>query len=574
MRSETPLAVGRLMMTSGKRLAPVLLAVMLLAVRANALATENLDVIWSIPDSSLEGFGTSLASGDVNGDGVPDLVVAWDTFDSNGGMTPLRGIVNIYYGDHIGETIPDVVLRSPVWKGANAPFLACGDLNGDGYADVVMGEDMADQGAGICTVWFGGNPMDTIPDVIIHGRTVWWLNSHFGYDVSMGDVNGDGYEDLAVGAYSSAERPAEFGTGRVYVFYGGPGFDTLPDVTLRGGHDGDYEGFGSGVSAAGDFDHDGFNDLYIGAWQYGSDSRGRMYVYYGGNPMDTSYDMAMSGEGAGHFLGYEKPGALHAQGNFDYAVEGNELWPHGSYDPGNNCGKVYIHQGGRSMDSIPDISIIGRMDSANLGYSAQSAGDVTGDGNDDLVAGAPYSWPPSAAGAAYLWETGSHFDTVPDAWMMGDAAQQVVGERVCTAGDLNGDGRSEFMVSNYSCNPQQHVWVCNYTGSGVQEEEVVGVRSGPALRVYPSPCRDRVQVNCPLVAGKNSTLSVFDMAGRVVRTLALPQGRSNEPSRAVSWDLRDNAGRRVSQGVYIVELQQYTGSVASCSWAKVIVQGQ
>jgi hypothetical protein len=113
------------------------------------------------------------------------------------------------------------------------------------------------------------------------------------------------------------------------------------------------------------------------------------------------------------------PGALNARGDFDYAVEGNELWPHGIWNPGANCGKIYVHQGGRPMDSIPDIELIGRMDAAELGLSAQSAGDVTGDGNDDLVAGAPWL-PPCGSGGAYLWETGSHFDTVPDAWMTGE----------------------------------------------------------------------------------------------------------------------------------------------------------
>jgi len=452
-----------------ERLAAAILVIALLALPARALTTENMDVIWSIPGDSLAGFGCALASGDVNGDGIPDILVATDTFRPDSIQLPLRGMVYVFYGNHVGETIPDVVLRSPVWKGANTPFIACGDLNADGYADVAMGEDAADDGLGLCTVFLGGNPMDTIPDVLIHGRGVWWLNGYFGSDISIGDVNGDGHDDLVVGAYYTAPSPGHFGRGRVYVFYGGPGFDTIPDVMLQGGHDGYSEGFGVSVTAQGDFDHDGFHDLYIGAWQYGGGlaAPGRMYMYYGGNPMDTSYDMAMSGEGAAHFLGFERPGALNAQGSFDYAVEGNELWPRGAWNPGANCGKVYVHQGGRPMDSIPDVELFGRLDTANLGYSAQSAGDVTGDGNDDLLAGAPYL-PPSGSGAAYLWETGNHFDTVPDAWMMGEVHRRV-GMRVCTAGDLDGDGRDEFIISSYTDIPPARVWVCKYTGSGVDE---------------------------------------------------------------------------------------------------------
>ncbi len=550
----------------------LLLAVALLATRAYPVTTENLDIIWTIPgDTSLYAFGASLASGDVNGDGIPDVIVACDTYDVNHGTTPLRGRVNIYYGNHVGETVPDLVLRSPVWVGSNTPRLACGDLNGDGYADIAMGEDCADDALGICTVWLGGNPMDTIPDHIIHGGT-WWLEAHLGRALTAGDLNGDGYDDLAVGAYFTAERPGHDGTGRVYLYHGGPGFDTIPDLTLLGGHDGEYEGFGMGVSASGDFDHDGFHDLYVGAWDFGFDGRGRIYTYYGGNPMDTSYDMAMSGEGPNQSLGWTKPGFLASQGDFDYGVEGNPLWPHGFFSP-DNCGKVYIHEGGRPMDSIPDICLIGRQDSAYLGMSAQSAGDASGDGNDDLVAGAPLL-PPYFTGAAYLWQTGAHFDTVPDAWIMEAAHMQVLGYEVSTAGDLNGDGRDEFMVSNYPADGPKNVWVCKYTGVGLQEEEALRTRSGTALRAYPNPCRDRVWVSCPPVVGENLTLGVYDVTGRAVRTLEFGWDEASRATQTVSWDLRDNAGRRVGQGVYVIELEQDSGNATRRYSAKVIVERQ
>jgi hypothetical protein len=545
------------------RTALTMLFVALLAVPAHALITENVDVIWTIPgDTALQAFGSSLASGDVNGDGVPDIVVASDMYCEESLPRTRRGMAEIYYGNHVGDSAPDLVLRSPTWKGANPPVLACGDLNGDGYVDIAMGEDMADSGYGMCTIWLGGNPMDTVPACVIRSRNVWWLNGGFGRDITIGDVNGDGYDDLVVGAYYSAERPGEFGTGRVYVFYGGPdGIDTIPDVILRGGHDGEYEGFGIGISAEGDFDHDGFHDLYIGAWQYGSDDRGRGYVYYGGNPMDTSFDMAMSGEGVAHFFGFEKPGALSAQGNFDYAVEGNELWPHGAYNPGANCGKVYVHQGGRPMDSIPDVELLGSMDSANLGYAAQSAGDVTDDGNDDLVAGAPYSWPPSATGAAYLWETGNHFDKVPDAWVLGDAAQQVVGERVCTAGDIDGDGRSEFMISNYSSYPRQHLWVCKYTGLGIEDEKQRPLTS-LRLDVAPNPARGAFLVRYEVTSPSRVSVGLYDVGGRLVRSLSegeVAPGRyeAKLPSGVLPAGVYictlDNGATRISRKVVLTE---------------------
>ena len=546
-----------------RQLALILVFAALLAVPAYALTTENIDVIWTIPgDTALQAFGSSLASGDVNGDGVPDIVVASDMYCEESLPRTLRGMAEIYYGNHVGDSAPDLVLRSPTWKGSNTPNLACGDLNGDGYADVAMGEDMADSGYGMCTIWLGGNPMDTVPACVIRSRNVWWLNGGFGRDISTGDVDGDGCDDLVVGAYYSAQRPGEFGTGRVYVFYGGPGLDTIPDVTLQGGHDGETEGFGIGVSAEGDFDHDGYHDIIVGAWQYGGfGGKGRVYVYYGGNPMDTSYDMAMSGDRDAQCLGVDKPGALNTQGSFDYAVLGHELWPHGIFSPSANCGKVYVWQGGRPMDSVPDMELVGRVDTAELGYSAQSAGDASGDGTDDLIGGAPYSWPPSATGAAYLWETGSHFDTVPDAWMMGDAVQQVVGERVCTAGDIDGDGRSEFLVSDYTSNPRQYVWVCKYTGSGIEEEKPRRLTS-LRLDVAPNPARGALSVRYEVTSPSRVSVGLYDVGGRLVRSLcegyvAAGKYEAKLPSGILPAGIYicalDNGTQRISRKVVLTE---------------------
>jgi len=224
---------------------------------------------------------------------------------------------------------------------------------------------------------------------------------------------------------------------------------------------------------------------------------------------------------------------------------------------------------------IVSPEIPGQKDSARLGMAAQSAGDASGDGDDDLVAGAPLL-PPYYTGAAYLWQTGAHFDTVPDAWMRGAAEEQAVGYQVSTAGDLDGDGRDEFMVSNYPAGDyvQKNVWVCKYTGSGVQEEEAVKSRQGTALVAYPSPCRDRLSIACPTVPGQDAKVEVWDAAGRLVRKLELGSGGPNHNPQNVSWDLRDNAGRRVNQGIYVIELEQYSGNVTRRSSAKVIVEGQ
>jgi len=145
--------------------------------------------------------------------------------------------------------------------------------------------------------------------------------------------------------------------------------------------------------------------------------------------------------------------------------------------------------------------------------------------------------------------------------------------RVRTAGDIDGDGRSEFLVASYTGDPPARVWVCKYTGVGVQEEEALPARSRPMLEAWPNPCHNQVRFFCPPAAA-NSALTVCDVTGRVVRTLTIGPGASSRAPQEVVWDLRDDAGKRVGQGVYVIEMEQGNGNTTRHCSAKVIVERQ
>jgi hypothetical protein len=415
-------------------------------------------------------------------------------------------------------------------------------VNGDGFSDVVVG---LPYGPGNIDVYFGGDPMDATVDLILFEEPP---ELYFGYAVATGDVNGDGYCDIVASDYYKNS-----GIGAAYVFYGGPLLDNVPDITLRG-HG--YEGFGTSLASGGDVNSDGYDDIVVGAWDnddlYGD--AGRIYIYYGGNPMDTVYDTAMYGEGAGHLLGWAPVSICREASAFDYVVAGTQFWPVGF--PGTGPGKVYVLLGGDPMDGVPDVWMHGQTDSTRLG-PVSGAGDVDGDGTDDIIAGAHAEF--GRTGSIYLWHGGSGMDTIPDGWMIGDSAFAELGWTVSSAGDVNGDGRDEVLFSNYADDAPAHtVWVCRYTGTGVNEGvfktspdvERCGIRCQPNPFSKSTVVRLIVDGGTPHLRQADARVAVHDVAGRVVRRLLL----SSSSLQAV-WDGRDDEQRPVPSGTYFVRAE-------------------
>jgi hypothetical protein len=185
--------------------------------------------------------------------------------------------------------------------------------------------------------------------------------------------------------------------------------------------------------------------------------------------MDTSYDVAMSGTETYEWLGCYGLNFIRNEQTYDHAIIGS---PHsGPFTPPDLFpGTIFIFFGGRYMDSIPDLVMIGRTDSSWLGYHTANAGFTTSrfDGSD-LIAGAPVEH--NSRGTAYIWLGGSDLDTIPDAWIRGVQYDDAIGWGVASAGDIDGDGRDEVMVCNYASDyTPERVGVCKYTGVGVEEK--------------------------------------------------------------------------------------------------------
>ena len=164
------------------------------------------------------------------------------------------------------------------WDYFGVSVSTAGDVNGDEYDDVIVGAWFNDAGgsdAGRAYIYYGSASMDNTPDVIMTGEAA---ADWFGISVSTtGDVNGDEYDDVIVGAACNDAGGSD--AGRAYIYYGGGSMDDVADVIMDGQVAGDQ--FGYSVSKAADVNNDGCDDVIVGALlndASGADA-GKAYIY-------------------------------------------------------------------------------------------------------------------------------------------------------------------------------------------------------------------------------------------------------------------------------------------------------
>jgi hypothetical protein len=374
-------------------------------------------------EAALDQFGVFIGGGgDVNGDGYDDLIVGAMLNDA-GGYEAGRTYV---YSGATGDMIY-------VFTGAAAgdqfgwPVAIVGDVNDDGYDDLIIGASHNDAGgedAGRAYV-FSGATGDTL--FIFTGEAA---DDWLGWSVaSAGDVNGDGVTDLIVGAPQSNAGGTY--SGRAYVFSGSTG-DTIHVFT---GEAGDV--LGTSVASAGDVDSDGFADLIVGAYLYGGTNAGRAYVF-SGQTGDTIH--VFTGEAANDQLGWAvaSAGDVNNDGYDDLIVAADR-----NNAGGIDAGRVYVFSG----DTGDALCVFtGEAAGDRLGWSCGPAGDINGDNYDDLIVGA---WGNATggtyAGRAYVF-SGKTCDTLYT--FTGGPGSDWLGAAVASVGDINGDGFVDLAVGS------------------------------------------------------------------------------------------------------------------------------
>ena len=342
--------------------------------------------------------------------------------------------------------------------------VAVGDVNGDGLADLVVGEadnDTAGSGGGAAYVYLGSSSvanLETTDSLVVGGSA----NDYLGWDVATLDVDSDGYDDVLMGA---------FGNDDAYVFYGsatGLNASTTAlsaDVTISAA--GTASLFGHDVAAPGDVDGDTRPDLLVGEYSPLGSARSAVYVVYGSTSLASAIDIASGTHGAtitansgdrGDGLGFRDAAA-----GADFDGDGLSDLAMGEFsndDEGSGTGKLYLFEGASiagelaADDADAVWSTASMSTSGTFGRSVSAVPDVDGDGLPELLVGADNhaGLTTTSGGSAFLYTgatTGfpaSVAYTDARARYDGAADDDAFGINVNGTVDLDGDGLGEVAV--------------------------------------------------------------------------------------------------------------------------------
>ena len=416
-------------------------------------------------------LGVSVAgAGDVNGDGYADVIVGASGYDA--GETN-EGAAFVFLGSASGiadgspATAAAQLESNQVDAYLGGSVAGAGDVNGDGYADVIVSAEVYDAGQmdeGAAFVFLGsaagigdGSPATAAAQLEADQASSW-----FGLSVAgAGDVNGDGYADVIVGSrqYDAGEEDE----GAAFVFLGsaaGIADGSPPTAAARLESDQAYSEFGFRVAGAGDVNGDGYADVMVGAYFYanGEHNEGAAFVFLGsasgvadGSPATAAAQIEANQVNA--ILGDSVAGAGDVNGDgYADVIVGAPNYGAGPY----GAAFVFLGSAAGIADGNP-ATAAAQLDSAqltfaNFGDSVAGAGDVNGDGYADVIVGAErYAAGQSGEGAAFVFlgSASGIADGSPAtaaAQLESDQAGASLGYSVAGAGDVNGDGYADVIV--------------------------------------------------------------------------------------------------------------------------------
>lgn len=348
-------------------------------------------------ERSSDQLGSAIANvGDINGDGITDVVFGVSLFDS--GTNSSAGALYIVYGQttkYTGGSISQFIRLVGTASDSQLGYAVAGagDVNGDGLSDIIAGAPNHSGKAGLAYLIYGQVANLTAGSVANTGAVEFSgenSNDYAGYSLSSNDLNGDHFSDLIIGAYRNDSGGSN--TGAVYIVYGQVNALTDADLStkprLTGEANNDRAGIA--VAGAGDMNGDGFGDLMIGSIynDEGAVEGGAAYLVYGRSTELTSQALGNFAKWYGafnnHYVGYAMVGLSDVTGDgYDEMLISAPARTNGQY------GSVYLllgqsaqFTGSRSINTLSDYTA---ENLSNYTGAALATGDINGDGDSDLL---------------------------------------------------------------------------------------------------------------------------------------------------------------------------------------------
>lgn len=522
-------------------------------------------------------------------DSMADILMNFWTIDNNLrfdtiGIAIIRGSENLSFEDPIVFGRPAEKSFAEIQYGHRAKSL--GDINKDGFDDWGT---LALKGC-YAEIFYGDNYLHTEPDIRILLPQIAKTEC---YDWASGDLNGDGWIDLAIA--NSSDLDVSYVSeimgklNRVFLFFGRPEWPAElnyqdADQVLE---DTDYFAeLGKNIGIVGDYNADGFDDLVVGGTKY-STSIKKAYLYYGGNSISPNPDLILSlNDGLGVFT-FADPitvcGDINSDGFADFTLGYSEN------------GRSLVYFGGPDADDQYDVSLT-RPYAGRGGFGSvttRKSGDYDADGIPDVV---QCSYTPTSG--IYIYKGKPNFGNSYN-YTLTDSIVNFLGPYIEYVDDFTSKGKSDIYVNNYytgnSCiftdaetenSKAEYILTNNYrwtqgmasgdfdndgyteicTGNSMENNYgnprggVIQFYKSPILvaieepvnmeemLVIPNPARDRVRLNFPFTTSDVIAVLIFDLRGKLVKRFE--DVSCNESKQSTSLDISS-----LPSGVFIIRIQ-------------------